>query len=428
MDQILPGLPPDGLSARNISVFRIFLLVDQLDNYCQNLRSLTPMKASPLPVLALLALSLANCHKPEGAPPPAPPPTGVTVAPPMTKEVQEWDEFTGRIDALETVEIRPRVSGNLESVNFKSGQIIKKGDLLFTLDARPFQAVLDRAEAEVLRAATKLELSKMDADRAEKLISSHAISSEEADTKRMTFREANSALASAKATVKAAALDVEFCSLRSPIEGRVSRAIVTPGNYVSGVAGFTTLLTTVVTADQFYVYADVDEATFLKYQRLSTSGKGTHLTDKVTVAEMRMDGEEAYPHQGRIESFDNRIQGTTGSILVRAIFDNKDGSMRPGAFVRMRLPAGLPYKALLVDEKAIGTAQGRKFVLTVDAKNMTEYKPVETGPLIDGQRVIRSGVGDADSVIVNGLAKVRPGMLVAPEAAKPADKKVAVHF
>ena len=313
-------------------------------------------------------------------------------------------------------------------MHFKSGQIVKKGDLLFTLDARPFQAVLDHAEAEVQRAATKLELTKMEAERAEKLISSHAISSEEADTKRMSFREANNALASANATVKAAALDVEFCTLRSPIDGRISRAMVTPGNYVSGVAGFTTLLSTVVTADPVYMYADVDEATFLKYQRLSSAGKATHLTDKATPAEMKLEGEEGYPHKGIIESFDNHIQGTTGSILVRALFDNKDGSLRPGAFARMRLPAGPPYKALLVDEKAIGTAQGRKFVLTVDAKNMTEYKPVETGPLIEGHRVIRSGVSNSDSVIVNGLAKVRPGMPVAPEAEKPADKKVAARF
>ncbi len=375
------------------------------------------MKARQFIVLALLALNLANCKKPEAGPPPAMPLTQVTIAPPVTQQVQEWDEFTGRIDALETVEIRPRVSGNLESMTFKSGQLVKKGDLLFTLDARPFQAVLDRAEAEVLRATTKLELSKLEADRAEKLIASHAISSEEADTKRMTFREANSALASAKATVKAAALDVEFCELRSPISGRVSRAMVTPGNYVSGVAGFTTLLTTVVTADQVYVYADVDEATFLKYQRLSSSGKSTHLTDKETVAEMKMDGEEGYTHQGRIESFDNRIQGTTGSILVRAVFDNKDGSMRPGAFVRMRLPAGPQYPGMLVTETAIGTDQGRKYVLTVGKDNMTEYKAVEIGPLLGSKRVIRTGLTKDDNVIVNGLAKVRPGMPVAPSAA-----------
>ena len=161
---------------------------------------------------------------------------------------------------------------------------------------------------------------------------------------------------------------------------------------------------------------------------VSSSGQSTHLTERTTPAEMKLEGEEGYPHKGRIESFDNRIQGTTGSILVRAIFDNKDGSLRPGAFVRMRLPAGPPYKALLVDEKAIGTAQGRKYVLTVGMNHITEYKPVETGPLIDGNRVIRSGVISTDSVVVNGLAKVRPGMPVAPETGKPADKKVAAKF
>ncbi len=375
------------------------------------------MKTLPLTALALAILGLANCHRPEAGPPPAFPPPGVTIAPPMTKDVQEWDEFTGRIDAMETVEIRPRVSGNLDSVHFKSGQMVKKGDLLFTLDARPFQAVLDKAEAEVQRAQTKLELTKMEADRAEKLIQSHAISSEEADNKRMMFREANDAIASAKATAKAAALDVEFCTLRSPIDGRVSRAMVTPGNYVSGVAGFTTLLSTVVTASPVYVYADVDEATFQKYQRLSASGKGTHLTDKDTVAEMKLEGEDGYSHKGKIESFDNRIQGTTGSILVRAVFDNKDDSLRPGAFVRMRLPAGPLYSGLLVTESAIGTDQGRKYVLTVGKDNMTEYKAVEIGPLLGDQRVIRTGLTKEDNVIVNGLAKVRPGMPVVPTVA-----------
>lgn len=378
------------------------------------------MKTSHLTALALAIVGLASCHRPEAGPPPAFPPPGVTVAPPTIKEVQEWDEFTGRIDAMETVEIRPRVSGNLETVNFRSGQKVKKGDLLFTLDARPFQAVLDKARAEVQRAQTKLELTKMEADRAEKLIQSHAISSEEADNKRMSFREANDALASAKAGEKAAALDVEFCTLRSPIDGRISRAMVTPGNYISGVAGFTTLLTTVVTADPVYVYADVDEATFLKYQRLSSAGTGTHLTDKDTVAEMKLEGEDGYPHKGRIESFDNRIQGTTGSILVRAVFENKDDSLRPGAFVRMRLPAGPQYSGMLVTEAAIGTDQGRKYVLTVGRDNMTEYKAVEVGPLLGDKRVIRKGLAKEDSVIVNGLAKVRPGMPVVPMTATAA--------
>ena len=383
------------------------------------------MKSTLIIIFAVLATCLTACHQEQEGPPPAMPPPGVTVATPNAQEVQEWDEFTGRIDAVETAEIRPHVSGTLDSVHFKAGQLVKKGDLLFMIDPRPFQAVLDRAEAEVKRASTKVELTKMETDRAERLISTKAISNEEAETKRMTFRESSAALDSARATVKAAALDVEFCSVRSPIDGRISRAIVTQGNYVAGAAGIATLLATVVTADPVYVYADVDEATFLKYQRLTAAGKGTHLSDKKTQAEMKMEGEETYPHKGSIESFDNRIQGTTGSIMVRTIFDNKDGAMRPGAFVRMRLPAGPPYKALMVDEKAIGTAQGRKFVLTVDEKMMSVYKPVETGPLIDGKRVIRTGVTDKDSVIVNGLAKVRPGMPVAPEPEKAAEKKVA---
>jgi RND family efflux transporter MFP subunit len=367
--------------------------------------------------LFFASLLLASCHKPDGSADGhfQMPPTGVTVSPPIQEEVQEWDEFTGRIDAAESVEIRPRVSGYIDKIHFKSGQMVKKGDLLVTIDARPFQALLDRADAEVQRAKTKVELSKKELDRADKLIAAKAISTEEADTKSMTYREANDALRSAQAAVKAAALDVEFASVRSPLDGRVSREMVTAGNYVSGVAGFTTLLTTVVKADPVYVYADVDESTFLRYQRLG-------LLDKPTVAEMQLEGEKDYPHKGHIESFDNRISGTTGSILVRAEFENKDGTLRPGTFVRMRLPAGPKYNALLVTEEAIGTDQGRKFVLTVNKENMTEYKPVEMGPLMGDKRVIRSGITKDDNVVINGLAKVRPGMPVAP---MPPEKKVA---
>ena len=377
-----------------------------------------------LPLTSLAVMILSGCKKPEHAagghfqmPPP-----GVTVSPPIQQEIQEWDEFTGRIDAAESVEIRPRVSGYIDKIHFKSGQLVKKGDLLVTIDPRPFQAVLDRAEAEVQRAKTKLELSKKELDRADKLIATKAISAEEADTKSMSFREAADALRSAEAAVKAAALDVEFSSVKSPIDGRVSREMVTAGNYVSGVAGFTTLLTTVVKFDPVYVYADVDEATFLRYQRLSTEGKATHLTDQHTPAEMQLEGEKDYPHKGYIESFDNRISGTTGSILVRAQFENKDGILRPGTFVRMRLPAGPKYSALLVTEEAIGTDQGRKFVLTVTKENMTEYRAVEIGPLMGDKRIIRSGVTKDDNIVINGLAKVRPGM---PVALMPPDNKMA---
>lgn len=381
----------------------------------------------PLHLLPALALVLASCNKPQAGAPMQFPPPSVTVLAPLQQEIQEWDEFTGRIDAIETVEIRPRVSGYLDQVHFKSGQMVKKGDLLFTIDPRPFQAVLDRADAELQRAKTKLDLTKREMERAARLTEAKAISAEEAETKITAYREASDGLRAAEAALKAVALDVEFCSVRSPINGRVSREMVTAGNYVSGAAGFTTLLTTVVNAEQVYAYADVDESTFLRYQRQSTAGTGTHLTDKVTPAEMQLEGESGYPHHGRIESFDNRIQGTTGSILVRAIFDNKDGTLRPGSFVRMRLPAGQAYNGMLVTEHAIGTDQGQKFVLTVGKDNMTQYKAVELGPLLGQNRVIRSGLSKDDQVIINGLAKVRPGMPVAPAAPAPAKdgKKVA---
>ena len=382
---------------------------------------------NPRHLLPLLALIAAGCHKQQAGAPMQFPPTAVTASPPIQQQIQEWDEFTGRIDAIETVEIRPRVSGYLDQVHFKSGQRVKKGDLLFTIDPRPFQAVLDRAQAEVQRAKTLLDLSKREMERAARLTEAKAISAEEAETKITAYREASDGLRSAEAALKAVALDVEFCSVRSPINGRVSREMVTAGNYVSGAAGFTTLLTTVVNAEKIYAYADVDESTFLRYQRQSTAGTGTHLTDKVTPAEMQLDGETGYPHKGQIESFDNRIQGTTGSILVRAIFDNKDDTLRPGSFVRMRLPAGQAYDGMMVPEEAVGTDQGQKFVLTVDKDNMTQYKTVELGPLLGRNRVIRGGLSKDDQVIINGLAKVRPGMPVAPAPpAPPKDgKKVA---
>jgi RND family efflux transporter MFP subunit len=368
-------------------------------------------------VIPLLAL-LAACSKPKEVPP-AFGALPVSVAPPLQREVQDWDEFTGRIEAAESVEIRPRVSGYIDRVHFRSGELVKRGDVLFTIDARPFQAVLDRVEAELAQAETRLKWAKSEAERAERLWTSRTMSIEEVDKQRRAFEEATAGIGVAQAARKAAALDVEFCTVRAPIDGRVSRELVTAGNYVSGVAGFTTLLTTLVRTDPVHVYADVDETTFLRYQRLTSAGKATHLSEAETPAEMQLDGETGHPHRGRIESFDNRLQGSTGSILLRAEFPNADGALRPGSFVRLRVPAGPKYQALLVTERAVGTDQGRKFLLTVGANNTVEYKPVEVGPLIGDQRVIRSGITATDRVIVNGLQRARPGAPVVPEPAKP---------
>ncbi len=372
-----------------------------------------------------LLAPLAGCSKPKGEPPQfgAMP---VSVAPPVQREIQDWDEFTGRIEASESVEIRPRVSGYLDKVHFQSGELVQKGDVLFTIDARPFQAVLDRTEAELNQAETRLKWARSEAERAERLWATRTMSIEEVDKQRRAFEEATAGIGVAQAARKAAALDVEFCTVRAPIDGRASREMVTAGNYVSGVAGFTTLLTTVVRTDPVHVYADVDESTFLRYQRLTSAGKATHLSESETPAEMQLDGEPGYPHRGRIESFDNRLQGSTGSILLRAEFPNADGALRPGSFVRLRVPAGPKYQALLVTERAVGTDQGRKFLLTVGPNNITEYKPVEVGPLIGDQRVIRSGLAATDSVIVNGLQRARPGAPVVPEPAKPEELSGAV--
>lgn len=374
--------------------------------------------------LTLMLLTFSGCGKPKQAGPQFGP-MPVSVAPPIQREIQDWDEFTGRVEAAEAVEIRPRVSGHLDEVHFKSGEMVKKGDVLFTIDARPFQAILERTEAEVKRAETRAKWTKSESERAKRLVESKTMSAEEADDRTMAYEEAQNNLLAAEAARKAAALDVEFCTVRTPISGRASRAIVTAGNYVSGVAGFTTLLTTVIATDPVHVYADVDETTFQRYQRLESSGDMKNLTAKDAPAEMQLDGETNYPHKGRIESFDNRLQGSTGSILVRAEFPNANGALRPGSFARLRLPAGPKYNALLVSERAIGTDQGRKFLLTVNAQNIAEYKAVETGTLIGELRVIRKGLTPGDSVIVNGLHRARPGAPVTPELVKQEEIKVA---
>jgi RND family efflux transporter MFP subunit len=378
------------------------------------------------PLFALLSLGLLAACGPSGGPggpPPAFPPPGVTVANPVQKEVQEWDEFSGRTEATETVEVRPRVSGTIDKVHFASGQLVKAGDLLFTIDPRPFQALLDRASAELQRAKTQLDFAKKEVERSDKLIAAKAISSEEADAKSVAYRAAGGAVRAAEAAEKTAALDVEFCSIRSAIPGRVSRALVTAGNYVSGMAGMTTQLTTVVTIDPIHVYADIDEATFLRYSQLTKDGKSQHLNGGTPV-EMQHAGEAGFPHKGTIESFDNRISATTGSILLRAVFENADEGLRPGTFVRLRVPAGPAAPALLIPEVAIGTDQGMKFVLTVNEQNTVVPKPIILGSTQGDQRIIRSGITVADRVIINGLANpgVRPGAPVTPgtgEAPQP---------
>jgi multidrug efflux system membrane fusion protein len=377
-----------------------------------------------LPVVSAWFLTGCNSQPPPDAAGFPPPPT-VTVAAVETREIIEHEEVVGRTEAVDSVEIRPRVSGYIQEVRFKSGQKVKKGDLLFLIDPRTRQAALDRAEADLRRAQSSLENAQAEAARAERLLTTKAISKEESDTRAWKLTDAQAALLAAQAARESARLELEFCEVRSPIDGRVSRALVTPGNNVSGVDGNTTLLTTVVSIDPIYVLSDVDETTALRFKRLALEQKLERDEQGRIAVEMALADEQEFPRKGFVESVDNRLNPGTGSILVRSAFPNPDELIIPGLFVRARIPVGQPKPTLLISDRAIGTDQSQKFVLTLTSSNTVAYRPVKIGPAVDGKRVIREGLVAGEKVVVNGLAKVRPGMPVTPET-EPA-KQAAAH-
>jgi RND family efflux transporter MFP subunit len=332
--------------------------------------------------------------------PVAPPAPKVTVAAVEQQLVTDYEELTGHVDALETVELRARVSGHLDTVHFRAGQLVNKGDVLFTIDPRWYRAQFDLATA-------RAEVATREAARAEKLLAAAAISSEEAESRRAAAAEARAALATAQ-------LDLEHTEVRAPITGRISRAFVTPGNLVAGTPGNATLLTTIVTVGDAYVYADLDEATLLKFNRLAREGRILTRNGRIPV-DLQLADESDYPRHGYIESTDNRVNPATGSLAVRLVFPNDDNALIPGLFARVRVPVSAPTAALLISERAIGTDQSQKFVLAVGADNTVTYRTVKLGSVIDGKRVVREGLSPGETIIVNGLQRVRPGMTVAPE-------------
>lgn len=355
------------------------------------------------------------------------PPAAVTVAPAAQQEVVEWDEFTGRTEPVESVDVRPRVSGYIQEVKFQSGQLVKKGDVLFVIDPRWHQAEFDKLAADAERAKVQFENAKREADRSGQLLANKAISTEEADERVARFNAAKAALASAEASRDFAKLDLDYTQVRSPIDGRVSRAYLTEGNYVSGIAGAATMLTTVVSVNPVYVYVDVDEDTLLKYNTLAAAKK-LEMDDGKVPVELQLGDEDNFPHRGHIESFDNKLDPNTGSILLRAVFDNPDGRIVPGLFARIRVPLSDKHPAVLVSEKAIGTDQAQKYVLTLTQSNTVAYQAVKLGPVINGMRVIRSGLQPGEKIVVNGLQRVRPGMPVQPQeqvAEATSENKVA---
>src|SRR5438552_8323385 len=355
-----------------------------------------------------------------------PSPPVVTVAPVERQELVEWDEFTGRTEPVESVEVRPRVSGYIQEVRFQSGQLVKKGDVVFVIDPRWHQADFERRKAEFEQAKVRLENAKREADRTPQLLANKAISTEESDARQARYQEAKAVSLAAQAALDSARLDLEYTQVRAPIDGRVSRALLTEGNYVSGVAGATTLLTTIVSLDPIYVHADIDENSLLRFNALSRANKLETNGDGKIPVQLQLADEEQFPHRGKIESFDNHLDPNTGSILLRAVFSNTDGRIVPGLFARIRVPLSARHPALLVEERAIGTDQAQKFVLSLTESNTVEYRAVQLGPLIEGKRVVRSGLGDGDKIVVNGLQRVRPGMPVSPQEAVAQDEATRV--
>lgn len=363
-----------------------------------------------IPVLTLLLV--VGCKKPS-APAPQAAPT-VSVVLPIKREVVEWDEYTGRLEAPESVEIRARVNGYLDQVHFKAGKPVKKGDLLFTIDRRPYKAELDRAIAEHERALNQAELAQSDAERAKRLIETKAISTEDYDNKTKTYASAQAVVRSAKAALTSAELNYEFTEIRSPIDGRIGRAFITEGNLISGGVGGTgaSLLTTVVSQDPLYCYIDLDERSVLKYLALRKAGTRVSALDAEIPAEVALASEDDFPRKGFINFVDNKLDPTTGTVRCRAVIDNPDRTLGPGFFARLRLPGSGKYAALLVPDRALGADQAQKFVYVVNAEQKVEFRPVSVGPTIDGLRVVKSGLKPDDNVIVEGLLRVRPGIAV----------------
>jgi len=372
------------------------------------------MRTNHLPGITALAIGLLATGCGKDASKTAPPPAVVTVVQPISREIVEWDDYIGRLEAPETVEIRARVSGYLDKVHFKEGKEVKKGDLLFTIDPRPYQAEYDHADAEYERAVSQTDLAKNDFERAKRLIATKAISEEDYDTKSKTYTAAQAAAKSAKAALESAKLNLEFTQIHAPINGRISRAVVTEGNLISsGVGGSgATLLTTIVSLDPLYLYGDADERSILKYLRLRREGKRVSARDEEIPAEMGLADEPGFPHSGYIDFVDNRVDPNTGTMRARGVFSNADHSLSPGFFARIRIPGSGKYPALLIPDRALGSDQAQKFVYVVNVEKKVEFRPVQIGPMIDGLRVVRSGLKAEEQIIIEGLLRVRPGVVV----------------
>jgi membrane fusion protein, multidrug efflux system len=384
------------------------------------LSSCDPRPLIVRPLIVLLALTLSACGDKAQQPAAAAPAPPVTVAQPVKRTVTDWDEFTGRFEAVEEVQVRARVGGFVTNVEFKDGDMVHAGDLLYLIDSRPFEAVAEQADGQLSDARAKVELAKRDLDRGLALVQTSAVSEQVVDQRRQSLQAAHAAETVAEGALKAAQLNVEFTHVMAPITGRVSRHLVSIGNLVQGSEGGSTLLTSIVSLDPIYVYFDMDEATYVKNNRLYFEGKRPSSRENPNPVQVTLVGETKPSHDGKVDFLDNRLDLSTGTLRGRAIIPNKDLSILPGQFGRVRLIGSSPYEALLVPDTAIATDQSRKVVFVVKDDDTVEARAVTLGPLDDGLRVVRDGLKPEDRVIVDGLQRARVGAKVSPHTANAA--------
>ncbi len=360
---------------------------------------------------AVIAMLLASCDNSaaQNAAPQAP---AVSAAEVVVKSISQWDSFNGRIEAVESVQLRPRVSGYIEKVNYTDGQEVKKGEVLFTIDDRTYRGALEQAQATLARAKTQASLARSEASRTDKLIHTNVVSREEWEQRRSAATQAQADIQAAQAAVDAAQLNLDFTKVTAPIDGRASRALITSGNHVTA-GDSASVQTTVVSPKTVYVYFDVDESTYLHYQNLARSGQGAASNHLALPVEIGLVGEDGYPHQGKVDFLDNQLTPSTGTIRMRALLDNTQRQFIPGLFARVRLPGSAEFQATLIDDKAVLTDQDRKYVYIVDKDGKAQRRDIKPGRQAAGLRIVQQGLNPGDKVIVEGLQKVfMPGMPV----------------
>jgi RND family efflux transporter MFP subunit len=368
------------------------------------------------PVLVVVLTLFFGC-KPQQV---APPPPEVSTIQPVVKEVTEWDDFTGRLEPVKSVEVRARVSGWLDSIHFKDGQVVKAGDLLFVIDPRPYEAEAERARAELKRAEAQRNLAQQNLQRAEKLMQGSTIAAEQYDARRNEYEITAANVLEAQAAAKAAELNLQFTQVKAPIDGRISRRFADEGNFITGGSAESTLLTTIVPFNPLYATFDADERLVLKYTRLDLSGQRKSSRDAPNPVRIALADEREFSHEGKMDFVDNRLDPQTGTLRARAVIDNSNGLLTPGLFVRVQLKGRGPYSALLIPDEAIGTDQSKRFVMVVDKEGLAQRRFITTGRLYDGLRTVEEGLTPEDRVIVSGLMRVRPGMPVKVKEAPPA--------